>query len=132
MKPEKKTMTLTKAESALRQVNAAIEAFWRGDFDIAITLSGAAEGMLEREDAHLFSYMRDAPKVQHVPKKEWIKTLNRERDWLKHSGSEHSATAEIGRADAAFMIARAASKLENWPHQIEEFADWLKINSGDL
>jgi hypothetical protein len=46
---EKKVMTLTKAEGALRQIKAAIEAFWRGDFDIAITLSGAAEGMLEEK-----------------------------------------------------------------------------------
>jgi hypothetical protein len=30
------------------------------------------------------------------------------------------------------MIARAASKLENWPPQIEEFKDWLKSNIDDL
>jgi hypothetical protein len=132
MNPKKKVMTLTKAEGALRQINAAIEAFWRGDFDIAITLSGAAEGMLERKEAHLFFHMRDAPQVQHVPKKEWIGTLNQERDWLKHNNLEHPVTAEIHRGAAAFMIARAASKLENWPHQIEEFRDWLMNNLDDL
>ncbi len=132
MNPEKKVMTLTKAEGALRQVNAAIEAFWRGDFDIAITLSGAAEGMLESKEPNLFLYMRDASRVQHVPKKEWIGTLNQERDWLKHNNSEHSARMAIHRGDASFMIARAASKLENWPPQIEEFRDWLIKNLGDL
>jgi hypothetical protein len=132
MNPEKKVMTLTKAEGALRQINAAIEAFWRGDFDIAVTLSGAAEGMLERKEAHLFLHIRDAPQVQHVPKKEWIETLNQERDWLKHNNSDDSATMEIHRAAAAFMIARAASKLENWPLQIEEFKDWLINNLDDL
>jgi hypothetical protein len=125
-------MTLTKAEGALRQTNAAIEAFWRGDFDIAITLSGAAEGMLERKEAHLFLHMRDALQVQHVSEKEWIGTLNQERDWLKHSNCEHPATLEIHRRTAAFMIARAASKLEGWPPQIQEFRDWLVNNLDDL
>jgi hypothetical protein len=132
MNPEKKVMTLTKAEGALRQISAAIEAFWRGDFDIAITLSGAAEGMLERKEADLFLHMREASRVQHVPKKEWIGTLNQERDWLKHNNPEHSATAEIHRGAAAFMIARAASKLENWPPQVEEFKDWLINKLDDL
>ncbi|MBV8895029.1 MAG: hypothetical protein JO051_00850 [Acidobacteriaceae bacterium] len=132
MHPEKKVITLTKAEGALRQVNAAIEAFWRGDFDIAITLSGAAEGMLDRKGSHLFAHMRDASQVQHVPKKEWIGTLNQERDWLKHNSPEHSTTAEIHRGAAAIMISRAASKLENWTPQIEEFRDWLSNNLDDL
>jgi hypothetical protein len=30
------------------------------------------------------------------------------------------------------MIARAASKLENWPPQVEEFKDWLINNLDDL
>jgi hypothetical protein len=30
------------------------------------------------------------------------------------------------------MIARAASKLENWPPEIEEFKDWLINNLDDL
>jgi hypothetical protein len=132
MNKEKKVITLTKTEGALRQVNAAIEAFWRGDFDIAITLSGAAEGMLDRKEAHLFSYMRDAPRVQHVPKKDWIGAINQERDWLKHNSPKHSDTAEIHRGAAAIMISRAASKLENWPPQIEEFRDWLINNLHDL
>jgi hypothetical protein len=132
MNPEKKFLTLTKAEGALRQINAAIEAFWRGDFDIAVTLSGAAEGMLESKEAHLFSHMRDASRDQHVPKKEWIGTLNLERDWLKHNSSEHSATMEIHRGAAAFMIARAASKLENWSPEMEEFKDWFINNLDDL
>ena len=46
MNPDRKGLTLTKEEAATRQTNAAIEAFARGDFDIAITLAGAAEDLL--------------------------------------------------------------------------------------
>ena len=37
MNPDKKVLRLTKVEGATRQTDAAIEAFGRGDFDIAIT-----------------------------------------------------------------------------------------------
>ena len=40
-----KPVQITKVEAATRQVEAAIEAFRKGDFDIAITLAGAAEGI---------------------------------------------------------------------------------------
>jgi hypothetical protein len=35
---------------------------------------------------------------------------------------------EIECADAAFMIARAATKLEKWTPKMEEFRVWLKNN----
>src|SRR5260221_3875305 len=46
--PANHPLTISKAEGASRQVEEAIKALERGDFDIAITLAGAAEGMLER------------------------------------------------------------------------------------
>jgi hypothetical protein len=45
-----KVLTISKLEGARRQVEEAIKALERGDFDIAITLAGAAEGMLETTD----------------------------------------------------------------------------------
>jgi hypothetical protein len=50
---------ISKIEGASRQVDAAITALTRGDFDIAITLAGAPEGMLDREGLHMFAYLRD-------------------------------------------------------------------------
>jgi hypothetical protein len=42
-------LKISKAEGASRQVEEAIKALERGDFDIAVTLAGAAEGMLAWE-----------------------------------------------------------------------------------
>src|SRR5450759_2152120 len=123
MEPPKDNLTVTKIEAAARQTEAAIEAFARGDFDIAITLAGAAEGMIERDGPHMFFFLRDSPRVKHVPKKDWITVLNVERDWLKHhSGPD---TLVIEKEVASFMIARAASKLEKWTPRMEEFRKWI-------
>jgi hypothetical protein len=116
-------LTLTKAEAATRQTEAAIEALIRGDFDIAITLAGAAEGMLARAGPHMFAFLRDSPRVQDVEKKKWITALNLERDWLKHPGEPDAISFEPEQA--AFMIARAASKLERWTPRMDEFKVWL-------
>jgi hypothetical protein len=121
--PPKHILMLTKIEAATRQTEAAIEAFARGDFDIAITLAGAAEGMIERDGPHLFSFLRDSPRVRDVPKKDWITTLNTERDWLKHQTGPDALMLE--QENTAFMIARAASKLEIWTPRMEEFKEWL-------
>jgi hypothetical protein len=128
MRPSKRTLRITKIQGATRQTNAAIEAFARGDFDITITLAGAAEGMIKREGSHAFAFLRDSPRVQHVLPKAWINTLNLDRDWLKHpSGPD---VLRVKREAAAMMIARAASKL--WSPQMKEFKRWLMENLNDL
>jgi hypothetical protein len=125
-----KTLSLTKAGAAYRQTEAAIEAFVRGDFDIAITLAGAAEGTLDRDGPHMFPFLRDTPRVKGVPRKDWIATLNMERDWLKHTSGPEQLT--LGHWEAAFMIARAMSKLEKWTPRMEEFKEWLVANIETL
>jgi hypothetical protein len=130
MEPPDDPLTLTKIQGATRQIDAAIVAFVRGDFDIAITLAGAAEGMIERDGLHMFAFLRDSPRVQDVEKADWISTLNLELYWLKHpSGPD---TLQIERAHAAYMIARAASKLEKWTPQMEDFKVWLCKNVDRL
>jgi hypothetical protein len=116
---------LTLAEGAARQVDAAIDAFGRGDFDVALTLAGAAEGMLKRDGFYLFVGLRDNPRVKERfdDKKDWIAMLNRERDWLKHGGDDEM---QIECFDAALMIARAASKLEVWTPKIDGFREWFQ------
>jgi hypothetical protein len=128
--PNKGVLRLTKVQGATRQTNAAIEAFARGDFDIAITLAGAAEGMIERKGRHLFTSLRDSPSVLHVGRKTWIAKLNVERDWLKHPNG--SLVLRLEREHAAIMIARAASKLARWSPQMKEFKTWLRKNIDNL
>jgi hypothetical protein len=115
-------LKLTLVEAATRQTDAAIDALQRGEYDVAVTLAGAAEGMIERDGPHMFAYLRDSPRVHDkFSKKEWIATLNRELYWLKHGGQDEM---EIECADAAFSIARAATKLEKWTPKMEEFKVW--------
>ena len=118
---------LTLTEGATRQVEAAINALERGDFDVALTLAGAAEGMLKREGHHVFAGLRDNPRVKERfdQKKDWITLLNRERDWLKHGGDDEM---QIECFDAAMMVARAASKLEVWTPKMDDFRNWFLQN----
>ncbi|KJC47324.1 hypothetical protein UB31_18900 [Bradyrhizobium sp. LTSP849] len=122
---------LTLEEAASRQVDAAIDALQRGDFDVALTLAGAAEGMIKRDGQHMFSWLRDNPKAaERFPdKKQWINVLNRELYWLKHGGEE---TMEIDCATTVFMIARAMTKLEVWTPKMDGFKPWLISNLDNL
>jgi hypothetical protein len=99
----------------------------RGDFDVALTLAGAAEGMIKREGNFLFAGMRDNPKYKErfTAKRDWIAVLNSERDWLKHGGTDE---VEIECFDAAMMVARAASKLEVWTPKMDAFRTWFLAN----
>jgi len=127
-----RALILTKAEAATRQVESAIDALDRGDFDVAVTLAGAAEGMFEREGLTLFAFLMNRPKVAHLNRKDWLRHLNQARDWLKHCGPPKAM--EIGLADAAVMIARAATKLEaaDWTSKIDAFRAWYIANLDEI
>jgi predicted RNase H-like HicB family nuclease len=113
------SFTLTKDEAAVRQVNAAIEAFYRGSYDICITLAGAAEQIYsERKGTDLFSFFRNHPKTQELTSDEFKQALNDERDWLKHPTPNKAASCSFSSFEAAFMLIRAMSKLEHWSDQM--------------
>jgi hypothetical protein len=76
------SLKLSLAEAATRQTNAALTAFEAGMFDIAMTLAGAAEGMIEREGVHMFQGLRAAPRA-----------LER---FLKRNGFRSSTWSETG------------------------------------
>jgi hypothetical protein len=123
-------LSLTLHAAASRQVDAAIDALQAGDFDVALTLSGAAEGMIERTGHHMFGWLKQHPRaLERFDKKEWISILNSERDWLKHGGQP---AMQIECAGAAFMIARAASKLEEWTPKMVAFKIWLLANIDNI
>lgn len=59
----------------------------------------------------MFGWLKQHPRaIKRFKEKERISILNTERDWLKHGGQP---AKQICCSDAAFMIARAASKLGN-------------------
>ena len=121
------SLSLTLHEAASRQVDAAIDALKAGDYDVALTLPGAAEGLIERKTGHyMFGWLKQHPRaMERFDQKQWIGILNSERDWLKHDGQP---AMQICCADAAFMIARAASKLEDWTPKMVAFKIWLLAN----
>jgi hypothetical protein len=122
-------LILTLEQAMIRQSEAAIRALIRGEYDVALTLAGAAEGMIEREASHLFAVLRDDQRAKQIPKREWIATLNGERDWLKHGGRNQMS---IGRFEAALMIARSLSTISDWTPLMEEFRTWFTANLNEL
>jgi hypothetical protein len=97
-----------------------------GNFAAAVTLAGAAEGMIEGDGKDVFQALLKAPGIEKTNQKEWIAILNGERDWLKRVKKEDPRTSlEISNLDAGFMIARAASKLDKWSPTIDDFKIWF-------
>lgn len=112
---ERKPIRLTKQDAAVRQIEAAIDAYRVGSFDVCITLAGAAEGIFAHRkgsDLHT-AYMTD-PRGVEFGRKEINALVNRERDWLKHTNDEQDIEMEIAETDAAVMLVRAMTKLERW------------------
>lgn len=124
------TLKLTKQAAASRQISAAIDALERGAYDVAITLAGAAEGMLpEIASQPLFRMLRDNPNVPpHIERKHWLSAINAERDWLKHPTTVLGDTLEIDLNDACIMVLRALAKLPEWTPRMELFKDWVVAN----
>jgi hypothetical protein len=84
--------------------------------------------MVEQPKPHLFSLLRDSPELQQFDKEIRIGVLNRDRDWLKHVTHDEPPTLTIECSDAAFMIARALSKIEQWTPRMQEFKNWYMDN----
>ncbi|SCW56384.1 hypothetical protein [Ancylobacter rudongensis] len=126
MNPPEQPLTLTREQAATRQIEAAIAALEYGGFDVAITLAGAAEGMFDfrKEDTIFDGLVASERALARFSRKEWIALLNWELTWLKHS-SDRTEPVTIELDAAAFMIARAASKLTKWTPPIEEFRVWF-------
>lgn len=121
-------LRLQKVDAAVRQTEAAIQSFFHGDFDIAITLAGAAEGMLS--DLANGSVFRDivdkAVTTGRWSEKDFVTELNFERDWLKHPTPGKPAEITISRMEAAYMCIRAIGKLPdaNETEGIRDFKVW--------
>lgn len=131
MNPPELPVTLAKLEAATRQVEAAIDALEAGAFDIAITLAGAAEGMLppgqlDMRNSFLAKLLDDERMVRfQFQRKDWNAVLNKDRDWLKHTTPSFDDVLTIEMDDAAFMIARALSRVDPWTTRMQDFKIWF-------
>ena len=98
----------------MRQIHGAIEHLYKGEFECAITLAGAAEGQSsDQSDEALFAQLKVCVPPEFRDEKEWIACLNAVRDWLKHPALQWGDEWNIAEYDAvaAGEVSSASSSL---------------------
>lgn len=116
----------TRKLAALRQIRGAITCLHNGDYECAVTLAHAAEGMVPDEKEgddkkYLFKLMRERmPDDDH----------NLFSNWLKHDKKADKATIFV--FEVVVMIARAIHKFvwyygESSDH-FKSFQDWAMLH----
>ena len=92
--------------ASMRQIHAAIEHWQRADFECAMTLAGAAEGMLPDIDEPHFRELQNFTRINEIS------------NWLIQSASQNGGkddpgdTVIIEEIDAIVAIYRATLKFE--------------------
>ena len=127
---------ITKQEAALRQIRIAIKLLEEDEFEAAITLAGAAEGMMLK-GAHpiaMFEHLKELRPGDFRTEPEWVNFLNEILYWLKHSGDQGGNV--IGEFDAWVMIARAWTKYhgtyDERPPEVDSLMAWSKERNEKL
>ena len=103
--------------AAMRQINAAIEHLHRQDFECAITLAGAAEGMLPDTDApHFRKRVKELSAHPEIKAAGGATGPNDYINWLKHGtmvkGGPRMETATITEVEVIGTIWRAITKFQ--------------------
>jgi hypothetical protein len=120
--------------ASMRQINRAIDHCFNGEYECAITLSGAAEGMLpQTEEPHF------RQKVKEFAQREDIKAAggaigpNDYINWLKHGSFSHGPRVEsttIPAEESLVIVWRAISKYKSvfgeLSPQMLTFQKWAK------
>ncbi|ONG42140.1 hypothetical protein BKE30_01150 [Alkanindiges hydrocarboniclasticus] len=129
-------MNKTQLEIAKHQLDKSIELLIdEEDYICALTLAGAAEGILAGFNPDIFNFVRDkaAEKFDNTPK-EIANSFNEFRNLLKHGSADIlTKRIEIDAFEAAFMIQRAIAILSYIPNEeasvhVLKFKDWLEFN----
>jgi hypothetical protein len=90
----------------MRQIHSAIEHLYRGDYECAITLAGAGEGMLpDTWKPHFRKKLKEFEKLPAIKKEGGATGPNDFKNWLKHGtlkrGGERVEAATIQRKKAS-------------------------------
>ena len=122
--------------ASMRQIHCAIDHFHQGDFEAAITLAGAAEGMLPTPDKpFLFEKVKAlAPEPSKDPAQS--DGANDMVVWLKHGNGpngKHVENATILEIEMYHLIIRAISKFRTvFNEQSAEMKNFLTYAYGTL
>lgn len=92
----------TKHAASLKQIEMAIKLFWKREYECAIILAAAAEGILPpTEEPHMFTVLKTSPKVKDLDHNLFI-------NWLKHPDGPQEAL--LSEFEVVIVIMRAISK----------------------
>lgn len=114
MSPEFEEITVDKVEAAKLQLDAAIDAFFQGHFIVAITLAGAAEGILG-EMLRRDRIQNSVEKIASLPlmlefsndREDRLSILNEAKNGLKHARNAAEDNLVISKLDPFMLIVRA-------------------------
>jgi hypothetical protein len=125
--------------ASMRQINAAIEHLYRGDWECAITLAGAAEGMLpDTDEPHFRQKVKALSILPNIQLAGGATGANDYINWLKHGtlvkGGPRIENASITELEVIATIWRAISKFEavyvkepaDQTPQMLSFANWAR------
>lgn len=117
----------SKRTAAIKQIHAAIWHCRHEQFECAVTLAAAAEGLLpQTEEKHLFQILKNSPLFEKI-------NLNRTINWLKHPGDPEEQL--IPEFEVAVVIVRVITKFqavyEDESTAMRDFIDWT-FDQGHL
>jgi hypothetical protein len=112
----------TKQLASQRQIKAAIQHLLKQEFECAVTLAAAAEGLLPpTNDPHLFQDLRK----ELTPEEYREFNFNLVINWLKHYNPEDPDPVEISEFEAVITIERAITKFNAVYHQSSELMEYF-------
>jgi hypothetical protein len=124
--------------ASMRQINAAIEHMHRGDFECAITLAGAAEGILpDTDEAHFRQKVKELAAKPEIKAAGGATGPNDYINWLKHGqlirNGPRIENATILEIEVIAVIWRAITKFRvTYPEvrtpQMLSFENWALLH----
>ncbi len=120
--------------ASMRQIHCAIEHLHRGDYECAITLAGAAEGILpDTWKPHFREKVKALSNSPEIKAEGGATGANDYINWLKHGsfkGGSRIENATIPAEESVAVVYRAITKYnavyDDLSPQMFSFLNWLK------
>ncbi len=130
---------LDKKDAAQQQLEGAIFSLFMNNWASAITLAGAAEGIIPKTKGDFIDIVKNSSSsVFGLSESEIVDFFNSRRNWLKHHQSDHPDfrdTMDFKQEHAVLMIFRAVSKFylayKTTSLNIQHFNAWFSEHYPD-